>query len=108
MTLELDQAIHLLAEALNDHDQRRDRAIRDMALRMQRRKRWPGDVDEIAVERAMAGDRVTLTEDEMRAVVTELARQGMPDPEIAKRIHRTPRTVLRLRQRNRIESRWTA
>lgn len=108
MNAPLGQAIHLLAEALAEQDRERDAASRDMALRMQRRKRWEGNVDEIAVERALSGHPVDLNEDEMRAVVTELSRQGMPDSEISRRIRRTVRTVQRLRTKHHIPSGWVA
>jgi len=104
----LTQAISLLADALADEDRKRDAAMRDMALRMQRHRRWEGNVDEVAVERALSGTPVDLNEDEMRAVVTELARQGMPDREIGRRIRRSERTVERLRRRHNVASRWVA
>lgn len=57
------------------------------------------DVDEVAVQRAISGDRTTLTPRETDLAVTALARQGLSDSQIATRIGVAVRTVLRSRQR---------
>lgn len=55
------------------------------------------DLDDIAVERAMTGDRVALTGAERDEVVRRLTARGLPVRQIAERLHTTPRTVTRLR-----------
>jgi ribosomal protein L32 len=67
-----------------------------------------GEVDEIAVERAMGGDAVRLTRSEQVEVVRRLADRGLSDAEIAKRLHVTAKTVERRRADYGIASRWTA
>ena len=62
--------------------------------------------DEIAVQRAIAGDRITLTRDELVEAVRRLADDGHSDSSIAERLHRTARTVLRIRAEHHIKSRW--
>lgn len=56
------------------------------------------DVDEMAVERAVAGDPVDLTVAERREVVRRLHAQGFNDVQIARRAGFTDRTALRIRQ----------
>lgn len=66
-------------------------------------------VDEVAVQRAIDGDRaVRLNVSEREEAVERLARQGLSDRNIAMRLNITDRTVLRCRQRRGVESRWTA
>lgn len=67
----------------------------------------PG-VDEMAVERAIAGDKVPLTRTERQEVVKRLAWEGLSDGQIARRAHVTTKTVLRDRQELGLESRWAA
>lgn len=56
-------------------------------------------VDEIAVERACAGDPVVLTVAERAEAVRRLTERGMVAHEIAKRLRVAPRTVVRYRRR---------
>jgi hypothetical protein len=57
----------------------------------------PGDVDEIAVERACSGDRsVSLTRHEVWAAVARLQRQGLDLGQIATRLHREATVVRRI------------
>lgn len=56
------------------------------------------DPDEVAVERAMAGDRsVTLWPHERDLAIARLARSGVSDPQIAARLGVTDKTVSRRR-----------
>lgn len=64
------------------------------------------DVDEVVVERAIAGHQVELTEAEAEAAQLEGVRQGMSDAQIAEITGRCSRTVLRWRAANGIESRY--
>lgn len=66
------------------------------------------DVDELAIERALAGDHVPLTDAERLEVLTRLVTDGLSDAAIARRMHVTDRTVLRWRQTHNLESRWAA
>lgn len=63
-------------------------------------------IDHVAVERAMAGDRVPLTRAERWVAVERLAGQGLSDRAIATRLHVTDRTVLRDRQALGLPTRW--
>jgi len=55
-------------------------------------------VDQVAVERAVAGDPpARLTPRERRAAVAELTRRGLSAPQIAARVHVTVRAVERNR-----------
>lgn len=65
-------------------------------------------VDEVAIARALDGDRVALTKDERLVVVEQLAAEGLSDAQIADRVGVTDRTVFRDRDENRIPSRWVA
>lgn len=65
-------------------------------------------VDEVAVARAMAGDRIQLTRAERWLAVERLAAQGLSDAAIGGLLHVTAKTVLRDRQQLDIESRWVA
>lgn len=67
-----------------------------------------GHVDEIAVERAMAGDAVGITQREQAEAFRRLAGKGLSDEVIAQRLGVHARTVLRWRQAQGLESRWTA
>jgi hypothetical protein len=55
------------------------------------------DVDDSAVELAIAGEGVDLTPAERRIAVRRLHADGLTDPEIAARLHCSDRTVLRIR-----------
>lgn len=67
-----------------------------------------GEVDEIAVERAMKGDPVALTSRERDEAFRRLAERGVSDEQIAQRLGVADRTVLRWRQTSGIASKWTA
>lgn len=67
-----------------------------------------GHLDDIAVERAMQGDPVPLTEAERAEAIRRLAARGLSDTAIAKLLHCTARTVLRWRQSQGVESEWSA
>jgi len=58
----------------------------------------PNDIDEIAVERAMYGDRVRLSVPERRLVASELTRRGYTARQIGVRLGVSWRTVQRYRQ----------
>lgn len=61
-----------------------------------RPKAKPDHIDEIAVERACRGDKVTLTAAERRRAVEVLIRRGLSYQAAADRLHMHPRTVSRL------------
>jgi transcriptional regulator with XRE-family HTH domain len=66
-------------------------------------------VDEIAVERAITGDRVPLTILERERVIEALVRRGgLSDRQIAEQIGCWPETILRVRRRLGLETRWVA
>lgn len=67
-----------------------------------------GDIDEIAVERAMRGEPTALTPSEQREAFRRLATKGESDERIASLIGVTGRTVQRWRKAEGIESRWSA
>lgn len=67
-----------------------------------------GHLDEIAIERAMHGDPVRLTEPERAEAIRRLAARGLSDNAIATRLHCDNRTVLRWRQSLGVESEWSA
>lgn len=95
-----------------------ERGNRTRALTLARRHRWlpalawddidlddgPAEAerddsaDEMAVELAVAGQPVRLTQAERRLAVTELHTYGLTDPEIAERLHCSDQTVLRDRR----------
>lgn len=54
-----------------------------------------GHIDDIAVERAMAGEPVDLTPLELITTYTRLHQLATPNREIARRLDVTERTVLR-------------
>jgi hypothetical protein len=54
-------------------------------------------VDEVKVQRAVAGHRVDLNRDEREAAQTILEARGLSAREIAERVGRTPRTIVRRR-----------
>ena len=54
-------------------------------------------LDEVAVQRAMTGERLPLTKTERREAVARLTRQGLSARRIAELLHTTGRTVTRLR-----------
>jgi hypothetical protein len=56
----------------------------------------PGLVDEVAVERACAGERVRLTREELRAAVVVLRARGWSCPRIAARLGRDDTSVRRI------------
>ncbi len=59
------------------------------------------DIDDVAVERVIDGDRLPLRPAEQQVVLTRLA--GLyPDDEIARRLNVSTRTVLRHRSRNQL------
>jgi DNA-binding NarL/FixJ family response regulator len=59
--------------------------------------RFSQQVDEIAVERATAGDPVRLTIRERSVAVRRLLRHGLTSRAIAERLHLSTRTVERYR-----------
>ena len=59
------------------------------------------DIDEIAVERAMGGDRVPLTGAERDEAVRRLTSKGYSVRQIAERLGTTTRTVMRRRAAGR-------
>lgn len=65
-----------------------------------------GDIDEIAVERAVRGEPTALTPTEQREAFRIAAGKGLTDQQIAQRLSVSVRTVLRWRQSEGIESRW--
>ena len=58
-------------------------------------------LDQVAVERAMSGQRVPLTPAERRAAVAQLTRRGLSARRIAELLHTTSRTIVRIRGVNR-------
>lgn len=62
------------------------------------------DIDEIAVERAMRGERVTLTRAERLHAITKLHDRRWSDRRIGMALHINERTVLRNRQGMGLES----
>ena len=54
-------------------------------------------LDEVAVQRAMTGERLPLTNSERREAVARLTRQGLSARRIAEPLHTTSRTINRLR-----------
>lgn len=58
--------------------------------------------DPVAVERATQGERVPLTRSERVEAVARLAAAGVSDVAAAERLHLSPETVLRIRQRHGI------
>lgn len=65
-------------------------------------------IDEVAIERVLAGDRADLTKAERLIVVEQFAAAGLSDAQIAERVGVTDRTVYRDRDENGIASRWVA
>lgn len=65
-------------------------------------------VDEVAVLRAMAGDRVLITRAERTEALRRLAQQGRSDAEIGQALGHDERVVIRWRKQLGIESRWSA
>lgn len=63
-------------------------------------------IDTVAVDRAIAGDAVTLTHAERVEAVRIAAAREHSDAEIAHRLRVNVRTVLRIRTRHNILSRW--
>ena len=63
-------------------------------------------VDPVAIERAIAGDAITLTHAERVEAVRITAARGNSDAEIAQRLRVTARTVQRIRTEHNILSRW--
>ncbi len=61
----------------------------------------PADIDEVAVDRAVAGERLPLRPAEQHSVLTRLAG-SYPDAEIARRLGLSARTVLRHRSRHQL------
>lgn len=60
--------------------------------------------DDVAIERATAGDPVPLLTHERVEAVRRLAAKGYTDAEIAERLHMTERTVQRTRTKHGIPS----
>ena len=67
-----------------------------------------GDVDEVAVGRAMCGERVVLTRTERRVAVERLAGRGVSDRGIADLLGVTGETVARDRRVLDVQNRWSA
>lgn len=67
-----------------------------------------GEVDEIAVERALRGDAVAMTRREVDEALARMVERGDSDRQIADALGISDRTVIRRRQRLGLESRWTA
>ena len=65
-------------------------------------------VDEVAIERAMTGERVQLSRSERWVAVQRLVAQGLSDAVIAKRLRCAERTVVRDRQELGLASGWQA
>ncbi|MEP6799379.1 MAG: hypothetical protein ABI890_14585 [Lapillicoccus sp.] len=61
----------------------------------------PTDIDEVAVDRAVAGERLPLRPAEQHSVLTRLAG-CYPDDEIGRRLGLSARTVLRYRSRHQL------
>lgn len=97
---------------------RKDRLAYERAKRHARRRGWAGPldwddidndagpvrrdptrsgIDETAVELAVAGTRVHLTISERREAVRILHGYGLTDPDMAKRLELSDRTILRIR-----------
>lgn len=66
------------------------------------------ELDELAVELAMAGKPVSLTAAETTEALKRMVALRLSDEQIATRLHVSSRTVLRWRQREGLESRWAA
>lgn len=64
----------------------------------------PDSLDEIAIERAMRGDRVALTSAETTAAIAKLAAMRLTDPEIGQRLAMTTTAVCKRRERAGIAS----
>ncbi len=58
-------------------------------------------IDEIAIERAISGERLHLTMLERREAVARLTRRGLSARRIAELLHTTSRTIARQRASNR-------
>jgi hypothetical protein len=67
-----------------------------------------GDVDEIAVERAINGEPTALTPSEQREAFRRMATRGDSDSIIATRLGVASRTVMRWRKAEGIESTWAS
>ncbi len=102
-----------LAEASPDPEAARHRAelLGDPCgypgcIRLARSEQWCGvhEPDEVAIQRAMAGDPVPLLAHERETAIRKLSAQGLFDREVAKRLHIADRTVWRIRQREGIEA----
>ncbi|TWP34478.1 hypothetical protein [Leekyejoonella antrihumi] len=63
-------------------------------------------VDEVAIRRAVFGDRATLHPAEQATVITTMAAQALSDRQIASATNRSPRTALRIRKRLGTPSQW--
>ena len=61
-----------------------------------------GDVDPVAIERAMSGQPVRLSRSERRLVIVRLTRRGEPARVIARKVSLTSRSVARARVRARL------
>ncbi|MFF2621214.1 hypothetical protein [Oerskovia jenensis] len=68
----------------------------------------PDVVDPVLIDRLLSGRPSAVPTAERPAIVRELAGRGLPDPQIARLLCVTPRTVLRDRQDHDIESRWAS
>ncbi|UJP39349.1 uS11 family ribosomal protein [Cellulomonas palmilytica] len=66
------------------------------------------DVDQTVVAVVLAGQEHATTVAEREHLVPELARRGIPDPEIARLCRTSANTVMRIRHRLGVESRWSA
>ena len=119
----LERLIDLLAQVMEEDDERFRADMARAGSRAQEirtaeqksavaRKGWATrkrlaaeHVDEVAVE---GGRPVVLTPPEQAAAYRRLATSGLSDAQIAERVGVGPRTVLRWRQRDGVESRWVA
>lgn len=68
----------------------------------------PALVDDAAVERTLAGDRVPLTRPERVEVIRRLASRGLSDAEMGELIGISGRTVQRIRTEFGIDTGWVA
>lgn len=123
VTVARHRAVAALFEQLWDQEPpretHRERAAYSRAVNFAQQRRWlpplawddidtdeeppvpdeiEGGIDEMAVELALAGERVRLTPAERREVVRRLHAVKLSDGQIAERVHITSRTVLRIRQ----------
>lgn len=84
-----------------------DDTIDEPDINSSRDNHAPAELDEIAIERAMRGDRVPLNKAEKSEAIRRLVAMRLTDTEIARRLHMTTDAVLKRRHRAMIASRVT-